>query len=123
MKRLSTEQFEKAKTYEYQFSTAINGRYLRAQPTAFYSDLVILCNELNIHINLNCPQCLLTAVSKLGSLYLSDKAEMEAEVQKSEDATPQKSETPDEPEKSEEKPAKPTKPKKPVETRSKTNKK
>lgn len=124
MKRLSIEQFEKTKKYEYQFDTAINGRYLRAQTFAFYRDLVDVCNELNIRINLNCPQCLLMAVTQLGKLYNETKAEVESEAQKSEVATPQKSEPSDKSEsKSESKPKKPVQPKKPVVTRSKTNKK
>jgi hypothetical protein len=43
MKRLSTEQFKKAIQYERQFQTAVYSRYLRAQPTSYYSDLSDLC--------------------------------------------------------------------------------
>lgn len=117
MKSLSIEQFEKAKKYEVQFNSAVYGKYLRAQPTHYYNDLCLLCSELSIPIKLNCPQCLLNAVTALGKKYFETKEELEAEAQKTVEE-PQQADSAD---KIEEK--KPKIAKKPVVTRSKTNKK
>ena len=69
MKNLSIEQINILKKYEKQFQQAVYGKYLRAQPTSFYSDLVQICNEQGIHIKLSCPSCLFNAVSRLGNMY------------------------------------------------------
>lgn len=79
MKSLSTEQFNKAMKYEKQFQTAVYSRYLRAQPTSYYTDLSDLCHQLNIRLNLSCPACVLNAVSQLGKMYFETKEAIEAE--------------------------------------------
>lgn len=86
MKSLSTEQFNKAKKYEHQFQTAVYSRYLRAQPTSYYSELSELCNELKIRLNLSCPACVLNAITQIGRMYFETKDEMLRETEKPADA-------------------------------------
>lgn len=88
MSTLSIKQFEKAKKYEPQFQSAVYSRYLRAQPTSYYADLADLCNELKIRLNLNCPACVLNAVTQLGRMYFETKEEMIKETEKSAVADP-----------------------------------
>lgn len=66
---MTSLQIEKLKKYEHQFHTAIEAKYLRAQPQSYYKELVQVCGELGIHINLNCPSCVYNAVTQLGRMY------------------------------------------------------
>ena len=121
MTKLSTKQFEKAKKYEPQFRTAVYSRYLRAQPTSYYSDLSDLCAELNIRLNLSCPACVLNAVTSLGKMYFETKEQLEADKQNT-PAIAAKSDSSDEPEQSN-KSDKPKIAKKPIVSRSQKPKK
>lgn len=83
MTNLSIDQINILKKYEKQFNQAVYGKYLRAQPQSYYSDLVKVCGEVGIHINLNCPSCVFNAVSKLGNMYFEavKKSEQQIPVQ------------------------------------------
>lgn len=127
MSRLSIDQFEKAKKYDPQFRTAVYSRYLRAQPTSYYSDFAELCAELKIHLKMSCPACMLNAMTQLGRMYFETLEEMQKSEQTKQTEEPVKSDvqTNAKPQKSDSS-EKPKIAKKPVVTRSqkpKTNKK
>lgn len=66
---MTKELHDKLTKYEAQFNTAINAQYVRAMNSVFAADFIQACRELNIYLNVNCPQCVLKAMQTLGKLY------------------------------------------------------
>ena len=66
---MTKELHEKLTKYESIFNTAIKSKYYRAMDHRFAADFVSRCKEMNIYINVSCPNCVLRALQKLGQLY------------------------------------------------------
>lgn len=66
---MTNEQHQKLEKYEQIFKTAINSNYYRAMDSRFAADFVNACKELNVYLNVSCPQCVLKALQTVGKLY------------------------------------------------------
>ena len=66
---MTKELHDKLTKYESIFNTAITSKYYRSMDSRFAADFVSGCKEMNIYINVSCPNCVLRALQKLGQLY------------------------------------------------------
>lgn len=70
---MTKELHDKLTKYEAIFRTAIDAKYYRAMDSRFAADFISACKELNVHINISCPQCVLKALQAVGKLYFEYK--------------------------------------------------
>ena len=81
---MTNEQHQKLEKYEQIFKTAINSNYYRAMDSRFAADFVNACKELNVYLNVSCPQCVLKALQTVGKLYFDFRSpEQPANAEKS----------------------------------------
>lgn len=85
---MNISDYKKAQCLEENFNTAVNYRYSRSisgEPLKVFQEL---CKTYNIHLNINCNECVFNALKKLGQMYFSFQESLKQEEHTSDPVIP-----------------------------------